>query len=98
MDKIAKDLEDPERLHNTNLLYCHVENLRRSSQYGPIPGKDRKGTTCSDSESVKVIYSRENVDIQNTLKHELKRTEIEVMDKIAEDLEDAALQNNTIVL
>ena len=43
MDKIAKDLEDSATRHNTKILYCHFQKLKRGSQYGLVPVKDKKG-------------------------------------------------------
>ena len=42
MDKIAKDLEDAARRHNSKILCWHVNKLRGSSQSGLVPVKDRK--------------------------------------------------------
>ena len=47
MDKIANSATR----YRTKMLYCHVQNLRRSSQNGLVPVKDRKGTPSRDSES-----------------------------------------------
>jgi len=53
MDKIAEDLEDAAGRHNSKILYWHVNKLRRSSQSGLVPVKDRNGATISDKEIVK---------------------------------------------
>ena len=53
MDKIAEDLEDAARRHNSKILYWHVTKLKGSSQSGLVPVKDRNGTTISDKEKVK---------------------------------------------
>ena len=53
MDKIAEDLEDAARRHNSKILYWHVNKLKGSSQYGLLPVKDRNGATISDKEKVK---------------------------------------------
>ena len=50
MDKIAEDLEDTARRHNSRILYWHVNKLRRSSQFGLVPVKDRSEATISDKE------------------------------------------------
>ena len=36
--------------------------------------------------------------VEKALKYELRRCEVEIMDKIAEDLEDAARQHNSKIL
>ena len=53
MDKIAKNLEEAASWHNTKILYWRINNLRGSSQSGPVPVKDRKGGTISDKKRVK---------------------------------------------
>ena len=53
MDKIAEDLEDEARRHNSKILYWHVNKLKGSSQSGLVPVKDRNGATISDKEKVK---------------------------------------------
>ena len=37
MDKIAEDLEDAARRHNSKILYWHVNKLKGSSQSGLVP-------------------------------------------------------------
>ena len=53
MDKIAEDLEDGARRHNSKILYLHVNKLKGSSQSGLVPVKDRNGAANSDKEKVK---------------------------------------------
>ena len=53
MDKIAEDLEDVARWHNSKILYWHVNKLGRNSQSVLVPVKDRNGATISDNERVK---------------------------------------------
>ena len=53
MDKIAEDLEDADRRHNSKILYWYVNKLKGSSQSGLVPVKDRNGATISDKEKVK---------------------------------------------
>ena len=48
MDKIAEDLEDAGRRHNSKILYWHVNKLRGSSQSGLVPVEDRIGATIID--------------------------------------------------
>ena len=48
MDKIAEELEDAARRHNSKILYWHVNKLRGSSQCGLGPVKDRNGAAISD--------------------------------------------------
>ena len=51
MDKIAEDLKDGARRHNSEILYWHINKLRGSSQSGLIPVKDRNGATISEGNS-----------------------------------------------
>ena len=51
-DKIAEDLEDAARRHNSKILYWHVNKLKGSSQSGLVPVKDRNGAKISDKEKV----------------------------------------------
>jgi hypothetical protein len=50
MDKIADDLEDAARRHNSKILYWHVNKLRGSSQSRLGPVKDRNGATITNEE------------------------------------------------
>ena len=50
IDKIAKDLENAVRWHNSKIFYWHVDKLWGNSQSGFIPVKDRNGATISDKE------------------------------------------------
>ena len=52
MDKIAEDLEDAARQHNSKILYWHINKLKRRRQSGLVPVKDRNGATISDKEKV----------------------------------------------
>ena len=52
-DKIAEDLEDAAIRHISKISYCCVNELRESSQSGPVPVKDKNGATISDKERVK---------------------------------------------
>ena len=47
MDKIAMNLEDAGRRHNSKILYWHVDTLRASSQSGLVPVKDMNGASIS---------------------------------------------------
>jgi hypothetical protein len=53
MDKIAEDLEDVSRPHNSKILQWHVNKLRGciQSELGSV--EDRNGATISDKERVK---------------------------------------------
>ena len=53
MDKIAEDMEDAARRHNSKILYWHVTKLRGSSDYGLVTVKDGNRATISDKERVK---------------------------------------------
>ena len=51
LHKIAKDLEDAARQHNSKILYWRVNKLRESSQSGLVPIKnikDRNGARISE--------------------------------------------------
>ena len=63
MDKIADDLEDVARQHNSKILYWHVNKLRGSSQSGLVPVKGRNRAIISDKERVKERWAEyfENV-------------------------------------
>ena len=52
-DKIAEDLQDAARRHNSEILYWHVNKLKGSSYSGSVLLKDRNGATISDKEKVK---------------------------------------------
>ena len=69
MDKIAKDLEDPARWHNSKILHWHVNKLRGSSQSGLFPVKDRNGATISEKERIKerLVENFENVPNRDTI-------------------------------
>ena len=69
MDKIAEDLEDAARRHNSKILYWHVNKLKGSSRSGLVPVKDRNGVTISDKEKVKERWVEhfENVLNQDTV-------------------------------
>ena len=53
MDKIAEDLEDPARQHNSKILYRHVNKLRGRSQSGLVPMKNRNGARIIDKKRIK---------------------------------------------
>ena len=69
MDKIAEDLEDAARRHNSKILYWHVNKLKGSSQSRLVPVKDRNGATISDKEKVKERWVEhfENMRNQDTV-------------------------------
>ena len=69
MDKIAEDLEDAARRHNSKILYWHVNKLKGSSRSGLVPVKDRNWATISDKEKVKERWVEhfENVLNQDTV-------------------------------
>ena len=68
-DKIAEDLEDVDRWHNSKILYWRVNKLRGSSQSRLVSVKDRNGATVSDRERVKERWTEhfENVLNQDTV-------------------------------
>ena len=47
MNRIAEDLQDEARRYNSKILYWYVNKLRRSTQSGLVPVKDRNGATFS---------------------------------------------------
>jgi hypothetical protein len=53
MDKLAEDLEDAARQHNSKILHWHINKLRGSRQSGLVPIKDINRATISDKERVK---------------------------------------------
>ena len=53
MDKIAEDLEDAARQHNSKILYWHVNQLKGSRQSRLVPVKDRNGAKISEKEKIK---------------------------------------------
>ena len=53
MDKIAEDLADTARQHNSKILYWHASKSRGTSQSGLFPVRDRNGATISAKEIVK---------------------------------------------
>ena len=69
MVKMAEDLEDAGRRHNSKILYWHVNKIRGSSQSEPVPVKDRGGATIIDKERVKEKWVElfENVLNQDTV-------------------------------
>ena len=65
MDKIAEDLEDAARRHNSKILYWHVNKLRGSSRSRLVPVKDRNGATISDKERVKERWAEHFENVLN---------------------------------
>ena len=65
MDKIAEDLEDSARLHNSKILYWYVNKLRGSSQSGLTPVKDWNGAIISDKEKVKEKWTEHFENLLN---------------------------------
>ena len=65
MDKIAEDLEDAPRGHNSKILYWHVNKLRGSSQSRLIPVKDKNRTTISKKERVKERWAEHFENVLN---------------------------------
>ena len=65
MDKIAEDMEDEARQHNSKILYWHFNKLRGSSQSGLVPVKDRNGATISDKDRVKETWVEHFEDVLN---------------------------------
>ena len=53
MDKIAKDLEDIARQHNSKILYRYVSKFRGSSQSRLVQIKNRNEATIIDMEIIK---------------------------------------------
>ena len=65
MDKIAEDLEDSARQHNSKILQWHVNKLRGSSQCRLVPVKDRNGATIIDKERVKERWAEHSENVLN---------------------------------
>ena len=65
LDKIAEDLEDAARRHNSKILYWHVNKLKGSSQSGLVLVKDRNGVTISDKEKVKERWAEHFENVLN---------------------------------
>jgi hypothetical protein len=65
MDKIAEDLEDQARQHNSKILYWHVNKLRWSSQSKLGRVKDRNGATISNKEKIKERWAENFENLLN---------------------------------
>ena len=52
MAKIAKDLKDVARRHNSKILYWHDNKLRGTTQSGLVPVKGRNGATINNNATV----------------------------------------------
>jgi len=63
--RIAEDLEDAARRHNSKILYWHVNKLRGNSPSGLVPVEDRNGATISDKETVKEKWSEHFENVLN---------------------------------
>ena len=50
MDKIAENLKDAARQHNSKILHWHANKLRGSIESRLVPVKDRNGAKISDKE------------------------------------------------
>ena len=85
MDKIAEDLEDAARRHNSKILYLHVNKLRGSSQSGLAPVKDRNGATISDKERVKERWAEHFENVLN--RDRVAGKDIEENEKLCDTLD-----------
>ena len=65
MDKIAEDLKDAARRHNSKILCWHVNKLRGNSHSGLVPVKDRNGVTISDKERFKEKWMKNFENVLN---------------------------------
>jgi len=65
IDKIAEDMENAARRHNSKILHWHVNKLRGSSQSGLVLVKDRNGCTISDKERVKERWAEHFENVLN---------------------------------
>ena len=75
-DKIAENLEDAARWHNSKILYWHVNKLRESSQSELVPVKDNNKVTSCDKERVKERWAEhfENViELQQKVERKMKK-------------------------
>ena len=85
MDKIAEDLEDAARRHNSKILYWHVNKLRGSSQSGLVPVKDRNGATINDKERVKERWAEHFENVLN--RDRVAGKDIEENEKVCDTLD-----------
>ena len=65
IDKIADDLKDAARRHNSKILYWHVNKFKGRSQSRLVPVKDRNGATISDKEKVKERWAEHFENVLN---------------------------------
>ena len=85
MDKIAQDLENAARRHNSKILYWHVNKLRGSSQSGIVPIKDGNRATINNKERVKKRWIEH---FENVLKRDsVTGKDIEENEKVCETLD-----------
>ena len=85
MDKIAEDLENAARRHNSKILYWHIHKLRGSSQSGLVPIKDRNGVTISDKERVKERWAEHFETVLN--RDRVTRKDIDESEKVCDTLD-----------
>ena len=64
MDKIAWDMEDAAKWHNSKIFYLYANKLKESSQWGLVPANNRNGTTINDKERIKERWA---VNFENLL-------------------------------
>ena len=99
LDKIAEDLEDAARRHNSKILYWHVNKLKGSSQSWLVPVKDRKGATISGKEKVKErwvehfenVLNRDTVAGKDKDKNEKVRDTLDVKEDLFSEEELATV-------
>ena len=85
MDKIAEDLENASRRHNSKILYWHVNKLRGSSQSRLGLVKDRNGAAISDKEKTKERWAEH---FENSLNRDrVEGRDIEENEKVCDTLD-----------
>ena len=80
MDKMAGDLEDAARRHNSRILYWHTNKLRGSRQSGFIPVEKRNSATISNIGRIKEKFPGYFEDVLNSDK--ATRKDIEDNEKV----------------
>ena len=95
MDKIAEDLEDAARRHNSKILYWHINKLRGSSQFGLVPVKDVNEAIISNKETVKERWVEHFLNVLN--RDTVAGKDIEENEKVCDTLdvkEDLIVRKN----
>ena len=84
-NEIAKDHENPARLHSSRILYWRVNKLIKDRQSGHVPVKDRNGATISDKERINEKWEEH---FENELSRDrVARKDIEENEKVYDTLD-----------